>query len=301
MNNKHLLSIKDLSKKDINRILNQAEKYLVAKKIKKSKSFSEKNIINLFFEHSTRTLTSFELAGKQMGASVINMSIATSAIKKGESLIDTAMTLNAMNPDILIVRHNMSGVPYLLSEKVNCSVINAGDGSNEHPTQALLDALTIRRNKKKIEGLEVAILGDVLHSRVARSNIYLLKKLGAKIRVICPPTLLPSDIEKLGVKICKNLNTGLDGVDIVMVLRIQKERMEGTFVPSEKEFFRFWGLDRNKLNKAKENALVMHPGPINRGIEIDSDVADDIGRSLILEQVKLGVAIRMSVIKELIE
>ena len=299
MLNKHLLSIKDLSKKDINRILNQAEKYLLTKIRKKNKVFLEKNIINLFFEDSTRTLTSFELAGKQLGASVINMSIATSAIKKGESLIDTAMTLNAMSPDILIVRHNMSGVPYLLSEKVNCSVINAGDGSNEHPTQALLDALTIRRNKKKIEGLEVAILGDILHSRVARSNIYLLKKLGAKIRVIAPPTLLPSNVEKLGVSIYKNLDEGLEGVDIIMVLRIQKERMEGTFVPSEKEFFRFWGLDRNKLNKAKKNALVMHPGPINRGIEIDSDVADDIGRSLILEQVKLGVAIRMAIIKEL--
>ena len=301
MLNKHLLSIKDLSKKDINRILNQAEKYLLTKIRKKNKVFLEKNIINLFFEDSTRTLTSFELAGKQLGASVINMSIATSAIKKGESLIDTAMTLNAMSPDILIVRHNMSGVPYLLSEKVNCSVINAGDGSNEHPTQALLDALTIRRNKKKIEGLEVAILGDILHSRVARSNIYLLKKLGAKIRVIAPPTLLPSNVEKLGVSIYKNLDEGLEGVDIIMVLRIQKERMEGTFVPSEKEFFRFWGLDRNKLNKAKKNALVMHPGPMNRGIEIDSDVADDIGRSLILEQVKLGVAIRMAIIKELIK
>jgi len=194
----------------------------------------------------------------------------------------------------------MSGVPYLLSEKVNCSVINAGDGSNEHPTQALLDALTIKRNKKKISGLEVAILGDVLHSRVARSNIYLLKKLGAKIRIIAPPTLLPSNIEQLGLKVFKSLEEGLEGVDIIMVLRIQKERMEGTFVPSEKEFFKFWGLDREKLNKAKKNALVMHPGPINRGIEIDSDVADDISRSLILEQVKLGVAIRMAIIKELI-
>ena len=227
------------------------------------------------------------------------MSVATSSIKKGESLIDTAMTLNAMNPDILIVRHNMSGVPYLLSEKVRCSVINAGDGSNEHPTQALLDALTIKINKKRISGLEVAILGDVLHSRVARSNIYLLKKLGAKIRVIAPPTLLPSNIEGLGIKTFKNLEKGLEGVDIIMVLRIQKERMTGTYVPSEKEFFRFWGLDRKKLELAKKNALVMHPGPINRGIEIDSDVADDIGRSLILEQVKLGVAIRMAVIKEL--
>ena len=300
MKNKHILSIKDLSIKDINDILTKAEKFL-NKKNKKKNSFSNKNIINLFFEDSTRTLTSFELAGKQLGASVINMSIATSSIKKGETLIDTAMTLNAMDPDILIVRHNMSGVPYLLSEKVNCSVINAGDGSNEHPTQALLDALTIKRHKKRISGLEVAILGDVLHSRVARSNIYLLNKLGAKVRVICPPTLLPPNIEDLGVKVFKNLEDGLNNVDIIMVLRIQKERMSGSFVPSEKEFFKFWGLDRKKLNNAKKNALVMHPGPINRGIEIDSDVADDIGRSLILEQVKLGVAIRMSIIDELLK
>ena len=300
MHKKHILSIKDLSIKDIERIFNQAEKFLKNTNIKKNKAYSDKNIINLFFEDSTRTLTSFELAGKQLGATTINMSVATSAIKKGESLIDTAMTLNAMNPSILIVRHNMSGVPYLLSEKVNCSVINAGDGSNEHPTQALLDALTIKRNKKKISGLEVAILGDVLHSRVARSNIYLLKKLGAKIRISAPPTLLPANIEQLGVKVFKNLEEGLEGVDIIMVLRIQKERMEGSFVPSEKEFFKFWGLDRKKLERAKKNALVMHPGPINRGIEIDSDVADDISRSLILEQVKLGVAIRMAIIKELI-
>ena len=300
MKSKHILSIKDLSIKDITVILTKAEKFL-NKRNKKKNSFLNKNIINLFFEDSTRTLTSFELAGKQLGASVINMSIATSSIKKGETLIDTAMTLNAMDPDILIVRHNMSGVPYLLSEKVNCSVINAGDGSNEHPTQALLDALTIKRHKKRISGLEVAILGDVLHSRVARSNIYLLNKLGAKVRVICPPTLLPPSIEELGVKVFKNLEDGLDNVDIIMVLRIQKERMSGSFVPSEKEFFKFWGLDRKKLNNAKKNALVMHPGPINRGIEIDSDVADDIGRSLILEQVKLGVAIRMSIIDELLK
>ena len=300
MKNKHILSIKDLSIKDITDILTKAEKFL-NKRNKKKNSFSNKNIINLFFEDSTRTLTSFELAGKQLGASVINMSIATSSIKKGETLIDTAMTLNAMDPDILIVRHNMSGVPYLLSEKVNCSVINAGDGSNEHPTQALLDALTIKRHKKRISGLEVAILGDVLHSRVARSNIYLLNKLGAKVRVICPPTLLPPNIEELGVKVFKNLEDGLNNVDIIMVLRIQKERMSGSFVPSEKEFFKFWGLDRKKLNNSKKNALVMHPGPINRGIEIDSDVADDIGRSLILEQVKLGVAIRMSIIDELLK
>ena len=302
MQTKHLLSIKDLSVDEIKEILKDANNLLNKKKISNNilKKIKGKSIINLFFEDSTRTLTSFELAGKKLGASVINMSVATSAIKKGESLIDTAMTLNAMNPDILIVRHNMSGVPYLLSEKVNCSVINAGDGSNEHPTQALLDALTIIRHKKRITNLEVAIMGDVLHSRVARSNIYLLNKLKANVRVISPPTLLPAGIEKMDVKIYKNIHEGLENVDIIMVLRIQKERMEGSFVPSEKEFFRFWGLDREKLNRAKKNALVMHPGPINRGIEIDSDVADDIGRSLILEQVKLGVAVRMSVINKLI-
>ena len=221
---KHLLSIKDLSVKEIESILNDANDFLNKKKNRNSKKIKGKNIINLFFEDSTRTLTSFELAAKQLGASVINMAVATSSIKKGESLIDTAMTLNAMSPDILIVRHNMSGVPYLLSEKVNCSVINAGDGSNEHPTQALLDALTILRHKNKISGLEVAIMGDVLHSRVARSNIYLLNKLKAKVRVISPPTLLPPGIEKMNVKIFKNINEGLAGVDIIMVLRIQKER-----------------------------------------------------------------------------
>ena len=302
MNIKHLLSIKDLSVTEIEDILKVANNFLNKKQIPKTilKNIKGKTLINLFFEDSTRTLTSFELAGKKLGASVINMAVATSAIKKGESLIDTAMTLNAMNPDILIVRHNMSGVPYLLSEKVNCSVINAGDGSNEHPTQALLDALTILRHKKRISNLEVAIMGDVLHSRVARSNIYLLNKLNAKIRVICPPTLLPAGIEKMNVKVYKNIYQGLENADIIMVLRIQKERMAGSFVPSEKEFFKFWGLDREKLNRAKKNALVMHPGPINRGIEIDSDVADDIGRSLILEQVKLGVAVRMAVINKLL-
>ncbi|MEC6997737.1 MAG: aspartate carbamoyltransferase catalytic subunit [Pseudomonadota bacterium] len=302
MNTKHLLSIKDLSVTEIEGILKVANNFLNKKQIPKTilKNIKGKTLINLFFEDSTRTLTSFELAGKKLGASVINMAVATSAIKKGESLIDTAMTLNAMNPDILIVRHNMSGVPYLLSEKVNCSVINAGDGSNEHPTQALLDALTILRHKKRISNLEVAIMGDVLHSRVARSNIYLLNKLNAKIRVICPPTLLPAGIEKMNVKVYKNIYQGLENADIIMVLRIQKERMAGSFVPSEKEFFKFWGLDREKLNRAKKNALVMHPGPINRGIEIDSDVADDIGRSLILEQVKLGVAVRMAVINKLL-
>ena len=254
---KHLLGIQDLSINDVNLILDEAYDFIKVNQSKNKKidALKGKTQINLFFEPSTRTQSSFELAGKRLGADVMSMNISNSAIKKGETLIDTAMTLNAMSPDILIVRHNMSGVPYLLSEKVNCSVINAGDGSNEHPTQALLDALTIKMHKKKIAGLEVAIIGDVLHSRVARSNIYLLKKLGAKIRVICPPTLLPAEIEKLNIKVYKNLDDGLNNVDIIMVLRIQKERMEGSFVPSEKEFFKFWGLDRKKLDKAKKKCI----------------------------------------------
>ncbi len=299
---RHLLGIKDLKKSYITKILNDAEVFLKSKKKKNIiRSHNNKIIINLFFEDSTRTLTSFELAGKQLGANVINMSVATSAIKKGETLLDTAMTLNAMKPDIIIIRHNMSGVPHLLSDKINCSVINAGDGSHEHPTQALLDALTIKRSKGAINNLEVAICGDILHSRVARSNIYLLNILGAKVRIIAPPTLIPNDLEKLNVKIYNDMNEGLNNVDIVMVLRMQTERMKGSFVPSKREFFHFWGLNREKLTRAKKDALVMHPGPINRGVEIDSDVADDISRSLILEQVELGVAIRMAVIKDLLQ
>ena len=301
MLNKHLLSIKDLSKKDINRILNQAEKYLLTKKRKKNKVFLEKNIINLFFEDSTRTLTSFELAGKQLGASVINMSIATSAIKKGESLIDTAMTLNAMSPDILIVRHNMSGVPYLLSEKVNCSVINAGDGSHEHPTQALLDALTIKNRFDNFSKLQIAICGDILHSRVARSNIIILSKLGAKINVIGPREWLPKNIKKLPVTVFTDMKKGLKNCDIVMMLRIQKERIVGKIMPNQKIYFNKYGLDYNKLKYAKKNAFVMHPGPMNRGVEIDSKLADDVTRSLIQEQVAMGVAIRMACLDILIK
>jgi len=253
-----------------------------------------RTIILLFFETSTRTRTSFELAGKRLGADVINISVAASAIKKGETLIDTAMTLNAMHPDILVVRHSDAGAVTLLANHVNCGVINAGDGSHEHPTQALLDALTITRHKGRVAGLRVAICGDVMHSRVARSNILLLTAMGAQVRLVAPPTLLPVAIDRMGVEVFTDMASGLEGCDIIMMLRLQQERMQGTFVPSTREYFRFFGLDREKLACAKPDALILHPGPMNRGVEIDSEVADDITRSAILEQVELGVAVRQA-------
>ncbi len=255
-----------------------------------------RTVMNLFFESSTRTRTSFELAGKRLGADVINMSVSTSSIKKGETLIDTAMTLNAMHTDVLVVRHGDSGAVKLLSEKVNGAVMNAGDGRHEHPTQALLDALTIRRRKGRLQGLTVAICGDVQHSRVARSNILLLHTMGARVRVIGPPTLLPTAIDRFGVEVFHDMREGLKDCDIVMMLRLQTERMQGRFVPSIREYFHFFGLDREKLSHAKEDALVMHPGPMNRGVEIDSELADDIDRSVIREQVEMGVAVRMACI-----
>ncbi len=261
---------------------------------KKGDVLRGRTVINLFFESSTRTRTSFELAGKRLSGDVINMSVATSAIKKGETLIDTAMTLNAMHTDVLVVRHPDSGASKLLSEKVNCAVINAGDGSHEHPTQALLDAATIRRRKKTLSGLTVAICGDILHSRVARSNIQLLQIMGARVRAVAPPTLLPSSLERFGVEVFHDMRKGLADCDIVMMLRLQTERMQGLFVPSVREYFHFFGLDRDKLSAAKPDALVMHPGPMNRGVEIDSAVADDIDRSVIHEQVEMGVAVRMA-------
>jgi aspartate carbamoyltransferase catalytic subunit len=254
--------------------------------------------INLFFEASTRTQSSFELAGKRLGADVMNMAVGNSALKKGETLIDTAMTLNAMRPDILVVRHHAACAVELLSQKVSCSVINAGDGAHEHPTQALLDALTIRRHKGDIAGLVVAICGDIAHSRVARSNILLLNALGARVRVIGPSTLLPNGIERLGVEVFTDMRKGLAGVDIVMMLRLQRERMDGSFVPSVREYFHFFGLDAEKLALAKPDALVMHPGPMNRGVEIDSAVADG-AQSLIREQVEMGVAVRIAVLEAL--
>ena len=257
--------------------------------------------INLFFENSTRTRTSFELAGKKLGADMLNISVASSAIKKGETLIDTAMTLNAMQPDVLVVRHQDAGAVTLLAEKVNCGVINAGDGPHEHPTQALLDALTIKKRKGRISGLKVAICGDIMHSRVARSNIHLLNTLGAEVRVIGPATLVPKDIESLGVKVFYEMKSGLKNVDIIIMLRLQLERMSGSFVPSIREYFRFYGLDREKLNFANSDALILHPGPMNRGVEIDSELADDLDRSAIFEQVQMGVAVRMACLKSIVE
>src|SRR5499425_2547061 len=293
---RHLLGIEGLSPDDINRFLDLADGYVELNRQadKKRSLLRGRTVINLFFENSTRTRTSFELAGKRLGGDVINMSVAASSIKKGETLLDTAITLNAMHPDVLVVRHPDSGAVNLLSQKVDCSVINGGDGSHEHPTQALLDALTIRRRRGKLAGLLVAICGDVRHSRVARSNIHLLTAMGARVRVIAPPTLLAPGIERLGVEVFTDMRKGLKDCDIVMMLRLQTERMQGSFVPSIREYFHFFGLDYDKLAAAKPDALIMHPGPMNRGVEIDSEVADDIDRSLIHEQVEMGVAVRMA-------
>src|SRR5215217_2197304 len=297
---RHLLGIEGLSPLDIQALLDLSEEYVeLNRQIEKSKSsLRGRTQINLFFEASTRTQSSFEIAGKRLGADVMNMQVASSSVKKGETLIDTAVTLNAMRPDIIVVRHHAAGAVHLLAQKVDCSVVNAGDGAHEHPTQALLDALTIRRNKGRIEGLTVAICGDILHSRVARSNIILLQALGARVRVIAPSTLLPTGIERFGVEVFRDMRTGLQDADIVMMLRLQRERMNGSFVPSVKEYFRYYGLDERKLSYAKPDALVMHPGPMNRGVEIDTAVADG-AQSLIREQVEMGVAVRMAVLEAL--
>ena len=297
----HLLAIAPLSRQEIESLLDLADTYVAlnTQVQKKRDTLRGRTLINLFFEPSTRTQSSFELAGKRLGADVMNMSIAQSSVRKGETLIDTATTLNAMRPDIIVIRHQDSGAVALLADKVSCSVVNAGDGSHEHPTQALLDALTIRRRMKRIEGLTVAICGDVLHSRVARSNVHLLNKLGARVRLIAPRTLLPAGAEHWGAEVFTNMHEGLKGADIVMMLRLQMERMTGSFLPSTREYFHFYGLDRAKLALAKPGALVMHPGPMNRGVEIDSAIADDVERSLIHEQVEMGVASRMAVLDAL--
>ena len=296
---KHLLGIQDLSINDVNLILDEASTFIDLNKSKNKKlvSLSGKTQINLFFEPSTRTQSSFELAGKRLGADVMSMNITNSAIKKGETLIDTAMTLNAMHPDLIVIRHQDSGACNLLSQKVNCAVINAGDGRREHPTQALLDALTIITRKKTIEGLRIAICGDILHSRVARSNIYLLNMLGAEVNIIAPTNLMPKDIEKFGVNIFSDMKEGLKGCDIVMMLRLQNERMSSSFLASNREYYEYFGLTQDKLSFAKNDALIMHPGPMNRGIEIDTKLADDINKSVIREQVELGVAVRMACLK----
>jgi len=295
----HLLGIQDLSFSAVSDILKQAKTFITLNKStsKKLDILRGKTQINLFFEPSTRTQSSFELAGKRLSADVMSINIVNSAIKKGETLIDTAMTLNAMHPDIIVIRHQDSGAPNLLSQKVNCSVINAGDGTREHPTQALLDALTIINRKGKVEGLKIAICGDILHSRVARSNIYLMNMLGAEVNVVAPKTLLPHSIERLGVKAFTDMKKGLDNCDIVMMLRLQNERMNGSFLPSAREYYEYYGLTPDKLKMAKKDALIMHPGPMNRGIEIDTNLADDINRSVIMEQVEIGVAIRMACLK----
>ncbi len=297
----HLLGIEGLSVGEIVGLLDLADEYVTLGRAKEKKSplLKGRTVINLFFEASTRTQSSFELAGKRLGADVMNMSVRSSSVAKGETLIDTATTLNAMRPDILIVRHQNSGAAEMLARKLDCCVVNAGDGSHEHPTQALLDALTIRRRRNSLEGLVVAICGDVLHSRVARSNIQLLGKMGARVRLIAPRTLLPADAARFGVEIFTDMHEGLKNADIVMMLRLQMERMTGAFIPSTREYFRFWGLTHEKLAYAKPGALVMHPGPMNRGVEIDSAVADDIEVSLIHEQVEMGVAIRMAVLDAL--
>jgi aspartate carbamoyltransferase catalytic subunit len=300
LNRRHLLGIEGLSPSEITGLLDLAEEFVTLNRQveKKRTSLRGRTQINLFFEASTRTQSSFELAGKRLGADVMNMSVAQSSIKKGETLIDTALTLNAMHPDILIMRHAASGAVELLAKKVDCSVVNAGDGTHEHPTQALLDALTIRRNKGRIERLTVAICGDILHSRVARSNIILLNAMQARVRAVGPSTLLPAEAERLGVEVHRDMKTGLKDVDIVMMLRLQRERMNGSFVPSVQEYFHFFGLDDAKLRYAKPDALVMHPGPMNRGVEISTSVADG-AQSLIREQVEMGVAVRMAVLEAL--
>ena len=299
---RHLLGINGLSPLDIELLLDRADDAvgLSRRKDKKSSTLRGRTQINLFYEASTRTQASFELAGKRLGADVMNMAVASSSVKKGETLIDTAMTLNAMRPDILVIRHASAGAAALLAQKVGCAVVNAGDGAHEHPTQALLDALTIRRARGAIAGLTVAICGDVSHSRVARSNIILLNALGARVRVVAPSTLLPSGIGQMGVEVFNRMEDGLKGADVVMMLRLQRERMAGAYVPSVREYFRYWGLDAEKLKAAREDALVMHPGPMNRGVEIASSIADG-PQSVIQEQVEMGVAVRMAVMEALLD
>ncbi|MFD3189844.1 aspartate carbamoyltransferase catalytic subunit [Sedimentitalea sp. HM32M-2] len=293
---RHLLGIEQLAPGDITTILDLAEDYVALNRqtAKHSDVLSGLTQINMFFENSTRTQASFEIAGKRLGADVMNMAMQASSIKKGETLIDTALTLNAMHPDLLVVRHPHSGAVDLLAQKVNCAVLNAGDGRHEHPTQALLDALTIRRAKGRLHRLNVAICGDIAHSRVARSNILLLGKMENRIRLIGPPTLMPAQIDQFGVEVYDDMNAGLADVDVVMMLRLQRERMDGGFIPSEREYYHRYGLDAEKLALARPDAIVMHPGPMNRGVEIDGTLADDINRSVIQDQVEMGVAVRMA-------
>ena len=297
LNSKNLLSIEGMNKLEINSLLNRADYFADLDPLKIIKTLNGYVILNVFFENSTRTRVSFELAGRRLGAEVINISVDKSSIKKGESLLDTANTLSAMKPNLLIVRHPESGAPKLFSDYLNCSIVNAGDGRHEHPTQALLDALTIRRRLGRIEGLKIAICGDILNSRVARSNIHLLTTLGVEVRCIAPPTLMPKSLENLGVNCFNSLKDGINNVNAIMLLRLQNERMSGTESPSKREYYRFYGLDEEKLRMAHHDAVIMHPGPMNRGVEIASSLADNEDRSLIKTQVEIGVAIRMATIE----
>ena len=292
----HLLGIEPLQPQQIKKILDLADYYADQNRInaQNNNALAGCTQVNMFFEHSTRTQASFEIAGKRLGADVMNMSMEASSIKKGETLIDTALTLNAMRPDLLVVRHPHSGAVDLLAQKVNCAVLNAGDGSHEHPTQALLDALTIRRSKGRLQRLNIAICGDVAHSRVARSNIILLGKMENRLRLVGPSTLMPSNINEFGVEVFYDIKQGLRDVDVVMMLRLQRERMDGGFIPSEREYYHRYGLDAKKLSYAKPDAIVMHPGPMNRGVEIDGEIADDLRHSVIQDQVEMGVAVRMA-------
>ena len=300
---RHLLGIETLAPDEITAILDLADRYVDLNRsdVKRDDALRGLTQINMFFENSTRTQASFELAGKRLGADVMNMAVAASSVKKGETLIDTALTLNAMHPDLLVIRHPHSGAPALLAEKVNCAVLNAGDGRHEHPTQALLDALTIRRAKGRLHRLTVAICGDIAHSRVARSNIWLLGKMESRIRLVGPQTLMPAGAADWGVEVTDEMEEGLKDADVVMMLRLQRERMDGGFIPSEREYFHRYGLDAEKLSKARDDAIVMHPGPMNRGVEIDGTTADDINRSVIQDQVEMGVAVRMAAMKLLVD
>jgi aspartate carbamoyltransferase catalytic subunit len=299
---KDILGMKDLSVDEINLILETAESFLEisTREIKKVPTLRGKTIINLFFEASTRTRTSFEIAGKRLSADTINISSSTSSVVKGETLIDTARNLEAMNPDVIVIRHSAAGAPHLLSSLVKQSIINAGDGAHEHPTQALLDMMTIKERKGKISGLKIAIVGDIAHSRVARSNIYGLTKMGAEIVVAGPATMLPRDIEQMGVKVFNNLDDAITGADVVMMLRIQLERQKQSIFPSLREYSQHYCLNRKNIKLAKDDVIVMHPGPINRGVEISPDIADDLSCSVILNQVNNGVAVRMALLYLLI-
>lgn len=293
---RHLLGIAGLQPWEIEFLLDEAEQWvdLNRQASKHDDRLAGLTLINAFFENSTRTLLSFEIAGKRLGADVVNMHAAQSSVKKGETLIDTAVTLNSMRADAIVIRHGSSGAVQLIADKVGCPVLNAGDGTHEHPTQALLDALTIRRRKGQIAGLRVAICGDILHSRVARSNMICLSTLGADVRVAGPPALMPPAVESMGATPCHSFAEALDGADVVMMLRLQNERMQGQFIPSPREFRHLYGLTDAKLALARPDALVMHPGPMNRGIEIDSHIADNVQRSAITDQVEMGVAMRMA-------